>query len=550
MKKSNSPAMRKSILLFTLAFFISAISFAQKSEGNVLKKGTDEYKIFMAKQDFFGGDYRSALNKFKEIQKNRPNDASVHFWIGNCYFMMKTYQDALDELEKAKSIDANASSDLNLVLGKAYHMRGMIDKALESFNTYRKTIESSPKKISESDVDVFISQCNIAKEMMAHSVNAKLHFMVDINSQYDDKGPVLANGEKTIIFTSRRPMDDKSKTDKEGDFGFFDNVYESYWSDEKKNWLAADLIRGPINLDGGYNSVSSISSDGTQMFIYRNHNTEAHGGEIFVSKKATSGKWKNPEILLKPINTSYYEDAAVLSPDGNTLYFVSERPGGLGNGDIWMSKKSGSEWAEPVNLGAPVNTPFDENGLWLAPDGKTLFFCSNGPNSMGLHDIFKTTVDEKGKWSKPVNIGYPINSVNMESKFVMTADKKTAYISSVRDSGLGERDIIMLDISNYDVMTGVSAPSAPLTATLSGKITTADSTHKALPAEIRILDKNTGMQSAMTKSGEDGSYTIEFPGGKPFMIEVSSEGYQKLSEDISLPAGKTETKDISLKKNN
>lgn len=524
-------------------------SFSQKDNGNVLKKGTDEYKMFMAKQDFFGGDYRSALNKFKEVEKNRPNDGNVHFWIGNCYYMMKTYQDAMDELEKAKSIDPNASSELSLVLGKAYHMRGQIDKALNEFNTYRKTIADNSKKISESEVDVFISQCTVAKELMAHPVNAPLHFLIDINSQYDDKGPVLTNGDKTILFTSRRPEGDKSHTDKEGDFGYFDNVYESFWSDEKKTWLAADLIRGPIN-SSGYTSVNSISSDGTMMFIYRNDPTEARGGEIFMSKKATSGKWKTPEILLKPINTSYYEDAAVLSPDGTTLYFVSERPGGLGNGDIWVSKKSGNEWGEPVNIGAPVNTPFDENGLWFAPDGKTLFFCSNNPNSMGSYDIFKTTMGDKGKWTNPVNIGYPINSVGVESKFVMTSDKKTAYISSVRDSGLGERDIIMIDISNYDVMTGVSAPSAPKTASFTGKVTSADSTHKSLSVEIRILDKATGMQSAMTKSGEDGSYTIEFPANKPLIIEVSSEGYQKLSEEISLPAGKNDTKNITLTKNN
>ncbi|MBI3500204.1 MAG: PD40 domain-containing protein [Bacteroidetes bacterium] len=544
--------MKKNILLIGVISIVILsgveVSFSQKGDGgNVFKKGTDEYKMFMAKQDFFGGDYRSALNKFKEVEKNRPNDGNIHFWIGNCYYMMKTYQDAVDELEKAKSLDPNASSELSLALGKAYHARGMIDKALEELNAYRKTVADSPKKISESEVDVEIAQCNVAKEMMAHPVNAKLSFLIDLNSQYDDKGPVLTGGDKVMIFTSRRPEGDKSKTDKEGDYGYFDNVYESFWSDEKKTWLAGDLIRGPINLDGGYNSVTSISSDGNQMFIYRNHVTEAHGGEIFVSKKATSGKWKTPEILLKPVNTSYYEDAAVLSPDGNTLYFVSERPGGLGQGDIWLSKKMPEGWAEPVNMGAPVNSPFDENGLWLAPDGKTLFFCSNGPNSIGSYDIFKTTMDEKGKWSNPVNIGYPINSVGIESKFVMTADKKTAYIATVRDSGLGERDIIMVDISNYDVMSGVSKPLLQ-TASLAGKITGADSTHKALPAEIRILDKATGMQSAMTKSGEDGSYIIDFPCSKPCLIEVSSEGYQKFSEEISLPAGKTETKNITLSK--
>ena len=545
----NSFPMKKLISAFSV-IIISFSSFSQNGDGGtVIKKGTDEYKMFMAKQDFFGGDYRSALNKYKEVLKNRPNDASVHFYIGECYYMMKTYQDALDELEKAKSIDPKATAELNLVLGKTYHVRGMLDNAISEFNTYKSTLGTNTKKIEESEVDIFIAQCNMAKQIMTKPASVSFTQLIDLNSQYDDKGPVLTNGDKTIIFTSRRPAGDKSRTDADGDYGFYDDVYESYWSDEKKTWLAADLIRGPINSEG-YDAVTSISNDGALMFIYRNDPSEARGGEIFSAKKATSGIWKTPEILLKPVNSSYYEDAAVLSPDGSTLYFVSERPGGLGHGDIWTSKKTGEGWAEPVNVGAPLNTPFDENGLYFLPDGKTLFFCSNGAASLGSYDIFKSTLGDHGIWSTPVHVGYPINSVGMESKFVMTADKKTAYISTVRDNGLGERDIWMLDISNYDVMTGVSALPPPKTSTLMGIVTSSDSLHTALSVEIKILDKATGVQLFVTKSGADGAYSIEVGADKPFILEIAAEGFQKLSEEISLPAGKTQSKNITIVKNN
>lgn len=531
-----------------MVLIITGPVFSQKSDGgNVLKKGTDEYKMFMARQEFFGGDYRSALNKYKEVEKNRPNDAAVHFYIGECYYMMKTYEDALDELEKAKSINPAATAELSLVLGRTYHTRGMLDKAIDEFNIYRKTIADSPKKIAESEVDVEIAQCNTAKQMIAHPVDVRLISLLDINSQYDDKGPVLANNDKTLIFTSRRPSGDKSKIDLEGDYGFYDDVYESVWNDEKQTWSAADLIRGPINTPG-YDACNSISADGTMMFIYRNDPSEARGGEIFLAKKTTSGKWKNPEILPKPINTSYYEDAGCISPDGNTLYFVSERPGGLGRGDIYTSKKIPEGWSEPINMGAPVNTPFDENGLYLTPDGKTLFFCSNGPLSMGSYDIFRTVLGSDGKWTEPVNLGYPINSVAMETKFVMTADKKTAYISTVRDSGIGERDIVMVDISNYDAMAGATATSTAATAKLSGKIIGSD--NSIISAEIRILDKSLGTQITMTRSAEDGSYALEFPGDKLVIIEIAPEGYQKFSMEMNLPAGKIESKTITLQKNN
>lgn len=441
------------LVIATFIFSPVVNVFAQKNKGNVLEKGTDEYKMFMAKQDFFAGDYRSAVNKYKEVLKNRPADASLQFFIGESYFMMREYTSALEFLETAKNMNA-ANEDLGLMLGRTYHAKGMLDKALDELSTYRKLIAANSTKIEETDIDVYIAQCNLAKQLMTKPVNVTIIPLIDINSIYDDKGPVLTNGDKTIVFTSRRPAGDKSMLDKESDFGYFDDIYESYWSDEKKTWLQADMLRGSINSEG-YDACNSISNDGQTMFLYRNDPTEARGGEIFMSKKTSAGKWKNPEILNKPVNTTYYEDAACISPDGNWLYFISERPGGLGGGDIWISKKTGEGgWAEPVNLGAPVNTSFDENGLYLYSDGKTLFFCSNRPSSMGSHDIFRTTQGADGKWSTPVNLGYPINSVGIESKFVLTADKKTAYISSLRENGIGERDIIMIDVSNYNVFTG------------------------------------------------------------------------------------------------
>ena len=130
----------------------------------------------------------------------------------------------------------------------------------------------------------------------------------------------------------------------------------------------------------------------------------------------------------------------------------------------------------------------------------------------------------------------------------MTADKKMAFISTVRDSGVGERDIVQVDISNYDVMTGVNIPVAPSIATLNGKIMGSDSTF--ISTEIRILDKNTGNQTVMTKSTLDGSYTIDFPSGKNFILEINAEGYNKITMDINLPKGKVEQKNILLQKNN
>jgi hypothetical protein len=539
--------MKKNYILL-IALFLGGVGMAQKNEGNIFRKGTDEYILFMARQDFFAGDYRSALNKYKDVEKRRANDAAVHFYIGECYYMMKSYKDALQELEKAKSINATATAEMSLVLGRTYHVNGMLDKAIEELNTYRKTIADKPKKISESEVDVEIAQCNTAKRLMAKPVNTSMKSLIEINSHYEDKGPVLTHGGKTMLFTSRRPSGKNPITATLGDFGYFDDIYQSRWNDTLGKWLAPEVLKKPINTLG-YDACTGISADGSIMMIYRNDEIgEAVGGELYLTKLSSNGKWKKPERLPKPISSTYYEDGACISSDGKTLYFISERPKGLGRGDIYISKKTAEGWSEPVNIGAPVNTAFDENGLYLTPDGKTLFFCSNGPESMGFYDIFKTTLQDNGTWSSPVNIGFPLNSVDVETKFVMTHDKKTAYLSTVRDSGLGERDIMMADISNYDVMTGVNIPIAPSVATLTGKISGSDTL--SISTEIRVIDKNTGTQITMTKSTSDGVYSIEIPSNKTFIIEVAPEGYQKFTSDINLPKGKTEQKDIVLQKNN
>jgi tetratricopeptide (TPR) repeat protein len=538
-----------SLFLFAVAFLCCTTlnSIAQKNSGNVLEKGTDEYKMFIAKQDYFSGDYRSAVNKYKEVLKNRATDASLQFYIGQCYFMMREYNAALEYLEAANNINPSTNEELSLVLGRTYHYKGQLDKALYQLEKYRKSITDSPKKLEDAEIDIYISQCKLAKQLMEKPVNASLIPLLEINSQYDDKGPVLTNDDKTILFTSRRPTGDKSKMDSEGDYGYYDDVYESNWSDEKKTWLQADMMRGPINSEG-YDACNSISSDGMFMFIYRNDPSTARGGEIFMSKKASSGKWKAPEILAKPINTSYYEDAACLSPDGKTLYFVSERPGGLGRGDIWVSTRLGGGWGDPVNLGAPINTPYDENGLYLTPDGKNLFFCSNGTTSMGSYDIFRTSKGFDGKWSVPINLGYPINSVGMESKFVTTVDHKTAYISTVRDSGLGERDIMRIDLSNYNVFTGENT-FLPAKASFNGKILTPDGIG-IVAAQIRVVNKETNLEIAITTTSADGSFSVEIMGDINCKIDIAAEGYQPFSEDLIIPPGKKQSKNITLLKNN
>ncbi|MFH1319349.1 MAG: hypothetical protein ABII90_01685, partial [Bacteroidota bacterium] len=173
-----------------------------------------------------------------------------------------------------------------------------------------------------------------------------------------------------------------------------------------------------------------------KMFLYR----DAEGGAIYLCELRKKG-WSRPKSI-KGINSEYQESSACFSPDEKTLYFVSNRPGGMGGKDIYMNKLTDeNKWGEPVNLGSEINTPYDEGRVFMHPDGKTLYFSSKGHNTMGGYDIFFSTLKENDTWSKPQNIGYPVNTVNDDISFASTENKEYAYYSSLKPGGIGNKDI-------------------------------------------------------------------------------------------------------------
>ncbi len=380
--------------------------------------------------------------------------------------------------------------------------------------------------------------------MIAHPVDVKIENMGDVvNSEFDDKAPMVAADGKTLIFTSRRPGK-SSALDVEGDNKYFEDIYISRWDTVKKMWTDAELIPGSINTEG-HDACTSISPDGKQIYIYKNDaNGESRGGDIYVSRMGSSGKWGAAKSIGKPINTTYWEGGACVSPDGKTLYLISERPGGLGHGDIYVAqRKTRTEWDTPVNIGAPVNTDEDEGGLFLAPDGKTLFFSSKGHNSMGGYDIFKTTY-ENGKWSTPVNLGYPINTVNTDVCFSLTIDGKTGYFNSDRKGGLGERDIYKVNLENYPVLEKdmkskpqVVQTSSAVMGILKGDVFDGNA-NKGVEAEVKVYDE-TGNEVASTTSTEgSGEYFLTLIAGKTYHVKIALKNYKPIDEKVEIAVAK------------
>ena len=522
------------ILVLLMCFgLLSAIS-AQKGDKKTGKLGY-KFKMQDARHQFLAeGNTRGALNTYRELLTDFTNDAMLNYRIGECHFKMKNYDLAVDYFQNARRIDAEVDDELHLKLGEAYHRNNQLEESLEAYNLYGA--EASKKDKAYYDLSKRIASVDYAIKMIKIPVKVKIENLGNkINSKGGDYAPSISADGKTMIFTSRRSDTKGGGVDKAGDFKYFEDIYISEWDTVDNVWNKARPIEGKLNTDG-HDASLSISPDGKRIYIYRNDG-KLYVGDIFVSKKRSSGTWGNPKPLDKPINTSYFESSACLSADGNKLYFISEKEGkkygAQGSGDIYVAEKiTKSTWGEPKNLGPIINTPGDEISVFIHPDGKTLFFSSNGHLSIGGLDIFMSKMQEDGSWGKPENLGYPINTIGDDLHFILSTDGESAHYSAIKKSGMGERDIYKIDLANYPILSEGVAVNLSI---LKGNVT---SGNDKVVANIEFKDA-TGAVVATTTCDDDGNYFITLTGGSKYTMAASAKGYTSASKEINLATGKS-----------
>lgn len=528
--------MKKINLLICLVT-VSSCLFAQNQKTSVIDNAGVDIKTFNAKQAFLAGEVTKALKLYSEANTAKPNDGSILFHMGQCYYALEQPTQAINYFERAESLDSNANEDLHLTFGIVYLQDDQVDKALYEFTAHKRKYIKSPEKLKNDDIDHYIAECLLAKQMEGHPINVTVKNAGDaINSEFDEKSPSVTADGTRLIFTSNRPLL-VGNMRASNDLGMvFDNVYICKWDSSKNAWGPSYPIDGDVNEAYAHTSCTSISPDGNYIFLYKNNiHGASRGGDIYVSKKTTKGKWGAPVALGKTINSSYYEDGASLSPDGNTLYFTSERPGGYGRADIYKADRiSKTDWSEAENLGPMVNSGYDEGAPFMSPDGRTLFFSSDGHNSMGGYDIFKTSMNDSGKWTAPVNLGYPINTVDDEKGFTISADARTGYVASNRKGGEGKRDIYIVDLTNYSVLSADNGNTKPKGySILRGKVSS--SKGDIIPdAHINVTD-SAGTKIANMNSNADGIYFITLKANVKYKIKVAAQGYKGTSKTFMLP---------------
>ncbi|NNC83321.1 MAG: hypothetical protein HKN79_07065 [Flavobacteriales bacterium] len=471
------------------------------------------------RQAFLKRDYWGALDSYRQVYKENPDGALINFRIGETQYALKHYDIARDYLEKAQELDSDVDVDLYFLLGQTYHRLAELEKAKTYYRKYREI--SSDARQKRLNVSALIAQCDYAQEMMAQAIPVTItNLDKEINSRFDDYAPSVTADGQMMVYTSRRPSETSNAVDENGDHKYFEDIYYSEWNKEESRWEAAERFSEKVN-SPTHDAVLSINGSGDKLFVYKNDSD--HAGDIYVSE--FKGQWSIPEKLPRPINTSYFESSVSITADGNTMYFVSERPKGLGRGDIYVSHRTSADsWSRPENLGEVINTTGDEKFVFIHPNGSTLFFASNGHLTLGSYDIFRSEIVD-GEWTTPVNLGYPINTVNEESTFSMTADNQKLLISAEYPDGIGARDIYEIDLSQADILHSLNIDSELLdrqrNVTVYGRITSDKGEKPAAFLDVIFYDTRTDMAVFTARTDRRGNYEASLPRDANYIAKVA-----------------------------
>jgi tetratricopeptide (TPR) repeat protein len=414
---------------------------------------TDPEELFSEGEYFFlSEEYEEALYYYLQLVELFPDHANFNWKAGNTYLQVPGREFlAIPYLEKAiaktsikynkrKFNEKNAPHHAYFRLGNAYRYNNDLDKALEIYDIFvnSKDFEGNYNlRIVETE----IASCNRAKIIRDDPVNARfIKLESPLNSSSDNTNAILSGDGNTMIFVT--------------ELKFYDALHMSKKIDGK--WTPPEVLNPQVGSDGDF-YPTALSYDGRELYMVRR--VEGNN-DLYVSILGESS-WSKAVPLNSYINTRGHETHASLSIDGNTLYFTSDRRGGAGNLDIYRSQRNpGGDWGEAQNLGPVINTEEDEDAPFLTSDGKRLIFCSRGHFNMGGYDIFYSDLGPEGKWTDPVNIGYPVNTTGDDLFFYPMAGGSQGYMSKVDRDGPLLFDIYRVELPDMEtILPGADLPA-------------------------------------------------------------------------------------------
>ncbi|MCX7987637.1 MAG: OmpA family protein [Bacteroidales bacterium] len=484
--------------------------------------------------------YREARVEYLKAYAYNDKNAALNYRIGICYLYADEKNEALQYLKKAFELNNNVSRDIHLQLGRAYHMSLDFDNAVKEYRLFKSSLTPRMLKKIPYNLDQLIEQCETGKMLVAEPKRVVVQNLgKSLNSEYDDFYPVFTAKEDILYFTSRRPSRTNTKRNPL-DQKFSEDIYVS--KKTSRDWTPPQLL--DKRLTSKHNeAVVAASPSGDTLYIY---SSKGNGNIYFTCKK--ENRWSGLHAFRRINTRGSRETSICFSPDGKYLYFVSdaERKGSIGGKDIYYCEKDeDGDWSKPKNMGPLINTPYNEEGVSISPDGKTLYFSSKGHPGMGGYDIFYSTKTESG-WSKPVNMGYPINTPDDDLFYVALSNGKIAYLSSNREQSVGGKDIykvVYLGAAKEFINLGEPSPLAyelydkPTMNRVAISMLTVDSslvlmgrvldseTQKGLMAKIQFIDSEKSKVVATLLSDSLGNYKTQLPERKALGVEINTRGY-------------------------
>ncbi|MBI2729500.1 MAG: OmpA family protein [Sphingobacteriales bacterium] len=519
----------KILFSFLIFNFLFLISFSQGYDPKKVNEKASGLYSKALNELTQNKNYKYAIQLMDEAIAIEPDFADAWLSKAAAYADIRNYPASVASYEAALKIDAAYFSDSYLPYSISLAGTGAFQKALDAVNEFLKITGLNERSVKAAN---YRKRCyefavNYAN---THSNSNYVFRPINLGDSINTKDeseyfPSLTVDGNELIFTR-----------------LLKGVNEDFFVSYKKNnqWSKAIPLPGNINTELN-EGAQNISQDG-KMLVFTGCNFPGGNGscDLYYSLQTPKG-WSEPLNFGEPINTEFWESQPSISPDKRFLYFTARDPNGLGGSDIWVSERSpNGTWKNPINLGPGINTAGNESDPFIHADNQTLYFTSDALPGYGGRDLFVVRKDSAGKWGKPENLGYPINTINDESTFIVSADSKTAYYSSGNAEIRGGLDIYSFELRE-DIRPGK-------TLWVKGNVYD-KKTIQPLPSAVELLDLKSGQTISKLQTDESGNYLITLPVGKNYAFNVNRKGYLFYSDNFSLsknPVDSVYTKDIPL----
>ena len=496
-----------------------------------------------------------ALALYNEANQFNPDNAELNFKIGRCMVLSAKEKEAIPFLEKAVKLDPELNAEVYFYLGKAYKYNEDFDNAEKNFKLCRNKLKGKEEEIFIPKIKKELQECKSARDFIANPARVWVENISQLNSSNDDYAASISADESVVIFNTRRPENTGGAKNQNNEF--YSDIYIS--ENQNGNWSKPEIMADNLNTSADDECVA-LAADAQRLFLVRDNSGNK---DIYLSELKGSIWGPLKELAGNgSINTEYDESFASFSHDGIKIYFVTNNPyANKGGTDMFFSGRVNTrfkeEWGKAFTAGSELNTPYNEACIFFHPDGKTIYFTSQGHNSMGGYDVFKS-VRESGRWSEPVNLGYPVNTVYDEKYISVSASGKHAYITSNRKEGneggfdiyrvtfLGPEKPMFIDTEDQLLASRAttiheSTLEAPVQidaknlTVLKGRILD-EFTKEPVSADIEIVDneKNEVITTVHSNS-ETGKFLVSLPSGINYGIAVIAKDYLFYSENFDLP---------------